>query len=211
MAVAKAGQFVKNADMIQAVKIAAVVCGMAIASSASAQAITKCQDAEGKWHYGNYASEKCGEGPVTELRESGVTLDVREAPPTVEELQAKKAREEAERQALIEREEKLRVDRTLLEKYPTEQVILDLRDQRVAELEKQIEFNRDQLAKLKQDAANLPEPKTEYDQQEVHELNQLIDRFERAIERGRQALEKTRVDYGKLLERYRQIDRDALE
>lgn len=174
--------------------------------AASAQTITKCQDAQGNWHYGNYASEVCGDRPITEMGESGRTTNVREAPPTVEELQAKKTAEQAARDAQIKREEKRRIDQTLLEKYPSEDVIFILRDQRITELEKQIEFNRDQLAKLKVERTQMSEPRTEYDKQELHEMTQRIERFERAIERGQAALEKTRSDYAKLLDRYREID-----
>lgn len=174
-----------------------------------AQTITKCQDAEGNWHYGTYASEICGDRPVTELRESGVTLEVHEAPPTAEELQAIKRREEAERQAQIKREEKRRIDRTLMEKYESEEVIIGLRDQRIAELTRQIEFNTEQMARLREELAAMPEPDTEYEEQELHELRQRLERFERAVDRGRMSLDKTREDYAKLLERYREIDLPA--
>lgn len=170
------------------------------------QSITKCQDADGKWHYGTYASEQCGDGPVTELRDSGVILEVHEPPPSVEELQAEKERQRAERAELLKIEEKRRVDQQLLTKYPSEQVIMDLRDQRIAELEKQIEFNSAQLVKLREELRALPEPQNDVDRQEAHELAQRIERFERAIERGQDALDQTHGDYQMLLERYRQID-----
>ncbi len=187
--------------------IALAAFALAPVSGAVSQTITKCQDAEGKWHYGNYASEACGNAPITEMRESGVTLEVRESPPTVEELQARKAAEQAAREAEIKREEKRRIDQALMEKYPSEDVILTLRDQRLVELEKQIAFNRTQLEKLNAERATMPETDGELDKQERHELTQRIDRFRRAIERGLAAIEKTKTDYAKLLERYRQIDR----
>jgi hypothetical protein len=186
----------------------ALLCCAVVAAPLHAQSITKCQDAEGKWHYGTYASEKCGDGPVTEMRDSGVVLEVREAPPSIEELQAEKERVRAAQAELIEREEKRRIDRQLLEKYPSEQVILDLRNQRIAELEKQLEFNQGQLLQLKGEFEALGEPANDVDRQEAHELEQLIGRFERAIDRGQEGLETTRSDYGKLLERYRLIERD---
>lgn len=172
---------------------------------AFAQTITKCQDADGNWHYGNYATAVCGDRPITELRESGITLEVREAPPTVEELQAQKAREQAERDAQIQREEKRRVDQALLQKFSSEDVIVQLRDQRLAELEKQIGFNQRELAKLRAEREALGEPSTEIGRQELHEMSQRIERFERAVERGEVAMLDTREDYAKLLERYRQI------
>jgi hypothetical protein len=59
----------------------------------------------------------------------------------VDEIRARQEREQAERDAQIAREEKRRIDRTLREKYASEEVIVGLRDQRIVELEKQIEFN----------------------------------------------------------------------
>lgn len=176
------------------------------AFSSWAQTITKCQDAEGNWHYGNYASQECDAGAITELRESGVILEVHEPPPTMEEIRARQAREQTERDAQIAREEKLRIDRTLKEKYASEDVIVGLREQRILELEKQIAFNEAQLTKLRTEQAALSEPASEYEKQEVHELAQLIGRFERAVERARIAIRQTQSDYEKLLERYRQID-----
>ena len=172
-----------------------------------AQTITKCQDAQGQWHYGNYASDKCaGDQPISELKETGVTVQVREAPPTLEELQAKQAAERAEREAKIKREEKLRIDRELLEKYESEEIIIQLRDNRLAELHKQIEFNRRQLERLEDDLGKAPEPKSEVEQQAFHEDQQLVQRFRRAIEVGLATVEKTSADYQALLDRYRQIE-----
>jgi hypothetical protein len=181
------------------------VCSV-FSASALGQTITKCQDAEGQWHYGNYASQECGNSPITELRESGVTLDVREAPPTVEELEKRRAQEQQRREAQLKREEKRRVDRVLKEKYSSEEVIVSLREQRLGELRKQMAFNESELEKLKNQREALGEPKSEYKQQEAHELTQRIERFERAIERGRLAMEETQEDYRLLIERYREID-----
>ncbi len=199
---------VKNSAMtIRKPRIALLAALLAYGGEAAAQTITKCQDAEGNWHYGYYASVQCaGDGPITELRECGVTVEVREAPPTLEELQAEKARLQAEREAKIRHEEKLRVDRELLAKYESEAVIIDLRDQRIAELRKQIDFNGSQLALLEKQLAASPEPKTEAQEQERHEEEQRIDRFRRAIDRARVAIDKTNSDYQVLLQRYRQIE-----
>ncbi len=200
---------VKNSSMISGsitVRLAAAL-AVTLATPLAAQTITKCQDAEGRWHYGNYASEQCaGDAPITELRESGVTVEVREAPPTLEELQAEKTRALAEREAQIKREEKLRIDRELLAKYESEEVILSLRDQRIQELRKQIDFNSSQLAVLEAQLAAAPQPTNEVEEQERHEDRQRIDRFRRAIDRASAAIDKTNSDYQVLLERYRQIE-----
>ncbi|GJL80888.1 MAG: hypothetical protein DHS20C01_05220 [marine bacterium B5-7] len=182
---------------------------LTMAGVTSAQSITKCQDAEGKWHYGNYAATECGDAPITRLSESGVTEEINKSPPTVEELQAEMEAREAERDALLKREENARIDALLKSKYPDEAAIIGIRDQQLAELRKQMTFNQTQLVLLNKELAALPPPKNEIDQQEIHDLEQRIARFERAVEQGQSAVNTTESDYKTLLERYRQIDSDG--
>ena len=48
--------------------------------------IKKCQDAAGKWHYGDEATEECARTGVIELSPEGVKTGVIKAPPTPEEV-----------------------------------------------------------------------------------------------------------------------------
>ena len=170
-----------------------------------AAGITKCQDASGKWHYGDYAASQCGD-EVTELRENGTSVQVRGRQPTKEETEALNKAREQQRQQQLKQEEKWRVDRELLNKFPSEAHLIGMRDQKLVELGKKQTFNEKVLADLQQELKDLPEPITELQKQEKHDLIQRIDRFARAIEQGKFIIEKTRHDYGTLLERYRQIE-----
>ncbi|MDH3689453.1 MAG: hypothetical protein OEU36_08235 [Gammaproteobacteria bacterium] len=131
--------------------------GLLVAGNVSA--ITKCQDAEGKWHYGDYADEECAaSGLHTEIDEnSGLKLGEEGPPPTAEETKAEEdaraAQEAAERAAA---EQKAREDK-LLSIYESEQSIITARDTRLESVDNMISINNDlrqglveQLAKLEE-------------------------------------------------------------
>ena len=67
----------------------ALVCALC-ALPVYSQTIKKCQDEEGKWHYGDNAAEECERSRVTEIDESGALVKHVKAPPTQEELDAKR-------------------------------------------------------------------------------------------------------------------------
>lgn len=68
-----------------------------------AHAITKCQDAEGKWHYGDIAVEACKNSKITILNDRGFIKDEQYPPKTPGQLKA-----EAEEQALLDAEEAIK-------------------------------------------------------------------------------------------------------
>lgn len=87
---------------------------------ATSHAIKKCQDADGKWHYGDTAVDECERSKVTTLNNRGFISSEDEAPKTQEELAAEEAslaKERAEEQRI--EEEKAERER-LLSIYQTE-------------------------------------------------------------------------------------------
>lgn len=134
-----------------------VVFSFGLLAASNVSAITKCQDADGKWHYGDYADEECAaSGLHTEIDgKSGLKVREDGPPPTAEEVKAeedaKAAQEAAERLAA---EQKAREDK-LLSIYESEQSIITARDTRLASVDNMISINNDlrqslveQLAKL---------------------------------------------------------------
>src|ERR1051325_11975286 len=56
--------------------------------------IKKCQDATGKWHYGDSASEACAQSKVTVMSEQGIKKKEIAAPLTRDELKQRELADE---------------------------------------------------------------------------------------------------------------------
>lgn len=126
-----------------------------------AYAITRCQDADGKWHYGDYATDVCNESKLTELNDRGFIVNEVDAPKTDEELAA--AEQEAESQRLKEvqeretREEKERI----LSIYETEQDIDRQRDNKLNAVQSNIDVHKAYLKSLDANMLRYQEKKVE--------------------------------------------------
>ncbi len=118
--------------------------GLFLIVPVSAQTIKKCQDANGKWHYGDHAAFECEQSSrITEIDEEGRQVGEVEAPPTQEELDAKL---HAERQ-LSEQENtdanQKRLDQRLLITYENPESILLTRDALLAAIDSAVDADRD--------------------------------------------------------------------
>lgn len=71
----------------------------AILVASSAHAIKKCQDDDGKWHYGDVAVQECENSKVTTLNDQGFIQGELDAPKTKEEIAA-----EAKQKELVDAE-----------------------------------------------------------------------------------------------------------
>lgn len=167
--------------------------------------VKKCQDANGQWHYGNYVASECVSENVTELLEDGRSVDVRVVLPTNEELAAEQLKEEEVKNAKIREEERKRIDAQLLRKYESEQNLINIRDKKLAELQKKKSFNTVQLQTLVADMEKRTKPKNDLEEQELHELQQLIGRYERAVAQTDNTIERTIDEFDQLLSRFRLI------
>ena len=100
--------------------------------------ITKCQDANGKWHYGNYAADVCAQSDITHMDGQGNIVGQDSRPLTeAEQLQTKKqAEQEARVQAGLDSEQAER--ERILEIYDSEQDILRMREKKLEGIELQI-------------------------------------------------------------------------
>lgn len=122
-------------------------------------AVQKCQDADGKWHYGDIAVAACENSKITTLDERGFIEDELAPPKTEEELAsearaATQAEEEAERMRL-EEENKLRI----LSIYETEADIDRHRDNQLDSVNGNIAvhkaFLKSQEARIKRNQAKI--------------------------------------------------------
>jgi hypothetical protein len=111
-----------------------IVILLLIAASSSSAAMKKCQDSEGKWHYGDTAVNTCKNSKITTLTDRGFIKEEQARPSTPEEIEAEKARlaeiaaEEAAQDAAVE--ERLRI----LSIYETEADIDRQRDNQLSAL-----------------------------------------------------------------------------
>lgn len=184
----------------------------ALAHPVSAQAIKKCQDAEGRWHYGDNAAAACGDAGITVLNKKGETVKEIERVPTAEEVEARRAEQqrlEAERQLTRERET---ARKRLLNVYPTEESIIRARDQRLESLDKQIALNETMLDEIRlnmKQHQDRPVPKdakakANYDRR-TRRLQADMDEYGEAISKMRQERERTSQKYDMLLEEFRNL------
>lgn len=110
--------------------------------------IKKCQDAKGRWHYGDTAAKECAEARITEINKRGIEVREIAAPPTPEQMKEFEQKKLEKEREIARKEANARRDKILLSTYGTEQDLVDTRDRKVAELGAQVQASQDTLAAL---------------------------------------------------------------
>lgn len=185
-------------------------------TAATGAKITKCQDADGKWHYGTYAAQECAaRGNITTIDDkSGLTVEEKAPPPTREELDA---RAKAEEDAKKEKEQAARqkvIDDRLLSTYDSESAIIEARDRRLEAINKELAFSDAMLAELVEQRADIEErlkrkdlKKNLKDKLEQNQAGVLarIDAYNRAVKRRMDEKVFLEDEFEQLLIRYREL------
>lgn len=175
-------------------------------------AIAKCQDADGKWHYGDNAAAACGDSRITVIDKSGRKVEEVEAPLTEEEIEAQEAekkREELEQKMAAKREmEKQRI----LAIYPSEDSIIRARDDRLSGMDRNIKLQEELLdsmrLELKEMEANTPPQNEKAKAKRASRLKtqqKNIDEYYQSITRLRRDREQTAQKYEKILKEFREL------
>jgi hypothetical protein len=175
--------------------------------------IKKCQDATGKWHYGDTAAEECARSKVVEMSSGGVTRKEIAAPLTEEELRRSAASAAEDERKRREAGDRARTDQLLLSTYGHEQDILFVRDRKLGQIESSIKATeetlkslRAALARLEQQAAEDKDPKSlEQTQKAVLQTKAQIARHQATIESRRKEQEAIRAQAEADLKRYREL------
>ena len=192
--------------------------GGAHAAAGKTSSIKKCQDATGKWHYGDTAAEECAKSKVTVISEKGTTKSVIAAPPTEKELKEREAQRESIEAEQARAAEQQRKDALLLSTYGVEEDIVYIRDRKIAQIETSIKASEQTLKPLRaalarmeaQAAEDGKDPKTAETAKKNIEMTQAqIARHEAAIALKRQEQETLRQQYAAELERYRELKKKA--
>ena len=175
-------------------------------------AIAKCQDADGKWHYGDNAAAACGDSRITVIDKSGRKIEEVEAPLSEEEVQAleaEKKREELEQKMAAKREmEKQRI----LAIYPSEDSIIRARDDRLSGMDRNIKLQEELLDSMRLDLKEM-EAKTPPQNEKakakrashINSQQKNIDEYYQSITRLRRDREQAAQKYEKILKEFREL------
>jgi hypothetical protein len=194
------------------VAAAAVLLALAVTPVAGQQ-IVKCQDAEGRWHYGQFAAEACETGAVR-IDERGVRRGAVPTEPSPAEREAQRqvealAEEEAQRLA-AQRES----DQRLLRIYESEDQIIRARDERLEAVDGEIAVSEEFLQRLdarmadlerEHESPGLSESAREAVEADMDHTRGQVGRFRDAIAASLSQRRDIEQRYADDLERFREI------
>ena len=182
--------------------------------------IKKCQDAAGKWHYGDSADEDCARSKVIELDSRGIQRKEIAAPLTEAELKAREQNRERDEQARKQTEEQQRRDQQLLATYAIEDDIILTRDRKISDIEAQIRASQETLKSLRTSLARLQTQAAEEQRTSKQVTPQTaktisnneaqIAKHEAHVDKMKKDQETMRAQYQAELERFRELKRKPL-
>ena len=182
--------------------------------------IKKCQDAAGKWHYGDSADEECARSKVIELDARGIQRKEIAAPLTESELKAREQNRERDEQARKQIEEQKRRDQQLLATYAIEDDIVLTRDRKISDIEAQIRASQETLKSLRTSLARLQAQAAEelrtgkqvtpQTAKTISNNEAQISKHEAHVDKMKKDQETMRAQYQTELERFRELKRKPL-
>ena len=182
--------------------------------------IKKCQDAAGKWHYGDSADEDCARSKVIELDTRGVKRKEIAAPLTEAELMTREQNREQDEKARKLAEDQQNRDLQLLATYAIEDDIILTRDRKIGDVEAQIRASQETLKSLRTSLARLQTQAAEEQRagkqvspqtaKTISNNETQIAKHEAHVEKMKKDQEAMRVQYQTELERFRELKRKPL-
>ncbi len=118
-------------------------------STTVAGSIKKCQDAEGRWHYGSTAAKACAHSEIIEFKAGKAGKTIHAPPPTKEELNTLKAKKRAAKQKKEQLAEQAAQDKLLAASYSHEDDIIYERNRKLKDLQASIDSGEATLASLR--------------------------------------------------------------
>lgn len=177
--------------------------------------INKCQDAQGRWHYGDTASAACGRTKIEVMDQYGLRVKEVAAPPTADELKSRDAQTQAAEQAKQTAADQSKRDKQLLATYGHEDDIALGRDRRLADVKAQMAISESTLATLR---ATLNRMKTQLEnesrggtkapaqtEQNIAKTEAQIAKQEAALAERVKEQEAVKARYTEELTRYREL------
>ena len=177
--------------------------------------IKKCQDAGGRWHYGDTADALCKQSKVVEINKQGITTKEIAAPLTADELKQRELNKSSVEAEKKKAEEQARQDQLLLATYGHEDDISFVRDRKIADIEGQVLASKQTLASLsnalKRIQAQAAEeqrggkPVSEASAKHIANIEAQIAKHEQYVALKKQEEEATRIQANKDTVRYREL------
>lgn len=174
--------------------------------------ISKCQDENGKWHYGDNAASVCGNARITIMDDRGRKVDEVAPPMTVEEfnaLEAEEIRKAAEDKLEAKRQQERR---RILAIYPREESIIRARDERLKGMDNNIRVQEELMDDMRLALKALEAKKVPADaaakkklesRKKLQQAN--IDEYYQAITRLRREREQAAQKYDRILREFREL------
>lgn len=205
----------RHAITVSALVLALLAAGPALAADPKGARIKKCQDAQGRWHYGDEAADACAQSKVIELDTRGIKRGVIDAPLTEAELKARAAGfEEAEKARKLAEQQKRRDDQ-LLATYAVEDDIILSRDRKLADIDTQIKSSEATLASLRKSLDRIQtqaadeqrggKPVSPQTAKTIAANEAQVAKHQAHIEELKKEQEQTRAQFQTDIERFRQL------
>lgn len=179
--------------------------------------IKKCQDAQGRWHYGDTADEECARSKVIEIDQRGIKRKEIAAPLTEQQLKDRESQRAEAEKARKQAAEQQRRDELLLSTYAVEADITLTRDRKLSDLDTQIRSNEDTLKslrsshdRLKKQAADEQRGGKAVSPQTAHSISRIESQManhEAVIAKMREERQGVKKQFDEDLERYRSLKR----
>jgi hypothetical protein len=179
-----------------------------------AATISKCQDADGQWHYGDFAAEVCAQSRVIKMNSQGVKVGEDAAPLTPEQLVEREKNLAKEREIRRLAEEKEAKRRRIVAIYDSEADIARARDTHLAAINQRkvteesiLSGLRGRMERLDAQIAEVGEagPGREDLLGRQKSLNVQIRRFDVALAKSLEEQAKVISDYEEELAVYRDL------
>jgi chromosome segregation ATPase len=190
---------------------------LAFAGTTAHGAIKKCQDAKGRWHYGDHAAKECAKArsDVIEFDAGKAGKKVIDAPPTQEELRARREEQLRKQEAEKRKAEQAAEDKLLAQSYAHEDDIIYERNRKLKDLQQSIDSGNATLEHLKgvlARAENAAEEEkksgkgvSKNTSETLKRAKNQVQRHSALIEDKRKEMDKTTAHYEDALKRYREM------
>lgn len=195
---------------LRCVVLSAALCLPTLAWGASDTIkIAKCQDAQGHWHYGDSASDACGNNKVTVINDEGMRIQEIDAPLTAAQLRAKQQEEAKKEDAKEAADARRRKDEILLSSYTSEADIAHERDRRLADIDMQIQASQATLDALRATFARM-QKQSKGDSPSLAATHKQIKQHEQALADLQKERDGIKTQFDKDAQRFQQLQTGGL-